>query len=636
MLPVIFFHAGATLFSGGFVGVDVFFVISGYLITGIILEDLAAGRFSVWSFYERRFRRIAPAIVATCAVTVPFALAWLVPRDLADYAGSLLATALSASNFYFWAQAGYFAPDAGLQPLIHTWSLAVEEQFYLIFPVLLAIFSRHRTRLILALAIASLGLSIFAGYRAPNTNFYLLPTRFWELAFGALLAMSRLELGKSVLAHATAGTGLILILLSILLLDGSFVYPGLWALPPVVGAVMVLAAGPDTFVARLLSWRPLVGIGLISYSLYLWHQPIFAFARIRLLGHVTPDIYAGLIVLAVAVSYLSWRWVEQPFRNRARFSRRQIFAGTAVACAILVVLGLAGTLTHGFPQRQSSKFADLDYRLRPNMGIARCSDAVPVPLACMTDPAPEIIVWGDSFARVLVAGIIASRPSVRLVQYTKSACGPFPDLSTMPAAYPGDWPHDCIAFNDAAKAYIERTPSLRFAVLSSTFRQYLSAPYFLSGGKVVRANPGIVRAHLQAAIDWLRSHGVTPVLFLPPPRLRGKDIGACLRYAAWLGMPSDRCALAREAVAADAHEVNDLLAGIDVRTIDVADAQCDRDLCRTQIGDVMLYLDGGHLTYEGSEYLGRSLHFYDRIEGTVQPARSGDAPGPPARLQQLR
>lgn len=626
VLPVLFFHAGFISFSGGFIGVDVFFVISGYLITSLIVEDIKSGSFSLLGFYERRFRRISPALLLVCIVTIPFAWVWMTPREFNDYGQSLFATNLSVSNFLFWKEANYFGAEAELKPLLHTWSLAVEEQFYLFFPLLLVAWRGRKSLIwtVMALVLASYALALLLAGRAPAANFYLLPTRFWELGVGALLALAgaNRQWLQGPGAQTLSLAGLALIVGSIFLLDGSRPFPGWWALPPVVGTALVLAfATSGTLAARLLAWWPLVAVGLISYSVYLWHQPLFAFARIRTFGEVTTSTYLLLIALTFVLSYLSWRFVERPFRNRRLVSARQLFATIGVVGGGLVVFGVVADQTGGLPLRHPNKaFASaIDERLRINFGLSSsCEGKLPLPDACMTSDKPEVIVWGDSFAMHLVAGIVQSKPDIALVQFTKSVCGPFIDVAPMvPPDYPASWSADCQAFIDGAKRYVESTPSIRYAVLSSPFGQYLGeASSVLYEGKVVRASPEFIRERMKATLDWFVSRGVTPVVFAPPPR-DGSEIGACLARSRWLGSGAERCVLSRAAVDRFGGQVGEFLDDLkrDYRVVDIGELLCDDIACKVEDGDVLIYRDNGHLSYEGSRFVGDKMRFYDAIKG---------------------
>jgi peptidoglycan/LPS O-acetylase OafA/YrhL len=352
VVPVILFHAGFEVFSGGFVGVDVFFVISGYLITTIIHEEIREGDFSLVRFYERRIRRILPALIVVSLACIPFAWLWMLPGEFDRFSQSLVAVNIFASNFLFLRENGYFAAASELKPLLHTWSLAVEEQFYVLFPLFLLLTSRLGLKvslgLLMVLAMFSLGLSEWGARSYPALNFYLLPTRAWELGAGAILAMGITERDGTAgwLGQVASAAGLGMIVSALFLFDRFLPTPSFWALVPVIGTALILVfARQDTLVGKLLGWKPVVGIGLISYSAYLWHQPLFAFARIRLWDGVSDWAYLALSGLALVVAYFSWRFVEQPFRNKSVFSRKTIFSSAAGCSVVLIAFGVSGMKT---------------------------------------------------------------------------------------------------------------------------------------------------------------------------------------------------------------------------------------------------------------------------------------------------
>jgi peptidoglycan/LPS O-acetylase OafA/YrhL len=358
VVPVILFHAGIDAFGGGFVGVDVFFVISGYLITSIILAEQEEGTFSLRSFYERRARRILPALFLVMAASS--LMAWLLffPNDFEAFSRSVIATTLFSSNFLFWSETGYFDTAAELKPLLHTWSLAVEEQYYILFPLFLILMwrvARSRTGLALALLGAlSLLLAEWGAQKHPEAAFFLLPFRFWELALGALAALylsgRKPSFGPGV-SQLGSGIGLALILWAVFWFDKDTPFPGFNALVPTVGTgLIILFAMPSTLVGRLLSNRQLVGVGLISYSAYLWHQPLLAFARYRSLTEPPIGILLGICALTFCLAYLSWRFVEIPLRRKDTYSRRGIFVASATGAAIAVVIGIAGVSSRGFEE----------------------------------------------------------------------------------------------------------------------------------------------------------------------------------------------------------------------------------------------------------------------------------------------
>jgi peptidoglycan/LPS O-acetylase OafA/YrhL len=352
---VILFHAGFSLFSGGFVGVDVFFVISGFLITSIIVGELEAGRFSVLRFYERRARRILPALFTVMAACVPFAYRLLSPDDLKDFAQSLAAICMFASNVLFWGESGYFDTQAELKPLLHTWSLAVEEQFYLIFPLLLMAAWRigraGLVALIVGIAAVSLLTSVHEVRHFPSAAFYLLPSRAWQLLVGAIASFGvarqgdkeRGALSRRLGCELIAWSGMAMIVTALFLFDERTSFPGLNAVWPTLGTALVLIGATDqTSVGRALAWRPLVGLGLISYSAYLWHQPLFALTKQALLSDLPAGLAIVLCLATLAMAVLSWRFIEQPFRDSHRIGRAAVFGLAAGGMLAFIAVGFVG------------------------------------------------------------------------------------------------------------------------------------------------------------------------------------------------------------------------------------------------------------------------------------------------------
>jgi peptidoglycan/LPS O-acetylase OafA/YrhL len=361
VLPVIFFHAGLEVFSGGFVGVDVFFVISGYLITTVLVSDLKQGDFSLVHFYERRARRILPALFLVIFACLPAAWLLLSPEDLASFSRSIVSVATFSSNFLFWSESGYFNTAAELKPLLHTWSLAVEEQYYILFPLLLLAGWKLGIRalciLLVLVGVLSLMLAQWGAFAKPSATFYLLPTRGWELLMGAgaALMLDTLKVrnwcgGKH--AEPLSVLGLALVLLSIFIYSEETPFPSLYTLVPTLGTLLIiLFAVEGTLVQKALGLKPLVFVGLLSYSAYLWHQPLLAFAKhAGLYTPTLPTIFA-LLVLVIGFSYLSWRFVEKPFRDKQAFNRKQIFRYALIGSFVLLFVGAIGHFFKGFPGR---------------------------------------------------------------------------------------------------------------------------------------------------------------------------------------------------------------------------------------------------------------------------------------------
>jgi peptidoglycan/LPS O-acetylase OafA/YrhL len=419
VLPVILFHAGFTAFSGGFIGVDIFFVISGYLITSIILKDLESGTFSFWEFYERRARRILPALFFVIICSIPFALMWLMPNELRAFSKSIVAVSFFVSNIFFWRQSGYFDTAAELKPLLHTWSLAVEEQFYIFFPIAIVTLWRFgRKNVVTAVALValiSLALSEYSWRHYPSFNFYWLPTRSWELAAGSLCAFVTVK-QKAIRDDLLSFAGLAAIAFAIFYFDKTTPFPSLYALIPVLGTCgIILFARQGTIVGSLLSLKACVGIGLISYSAYLWHQPLFAFARIRSLSEPPWQLMLLLAGCSLVLAYFSWRYIEMPARRRGSSSiltRQGVLACSAIAAAALALFGFVGNFYKGFPDRFSPlPLASSDQFSLPYIDKGYCfyslesisalevgEKGLSCDLGADVGQPPKILLFGDSLA----------------------------------------------------------------------------------------------------------------------------------------------------------------------------------------------------------------------------------------------
>ena len=373
VMPVLLFHARTPGFQGGFVGVDIFFVISGYLITAIILKDLEKGSFSIANFYERRSRRILPALYFVIFCTFPIVFLLMMPSQLQDYSQSLVAVSTFAANVYFYLKSGYFDQSGELSPLLHTWSLAVEEQFYFVFPIFLIITHRYLRKAtipaVLILTIASLWIAQSLLRSDPSQSFYLPFGRAWELMIGVLLNFLPARSNSKNLRWELASVfGILLIAGSIVFLDEHSPFPGLAAVPSTIGAALVIYCSSESNrTGKLLGSGPFVGIGLISYSVYLWHHPLFAIARLTTLGEPPLYVFLGLAVLSVGLGYLNWRFVERPFRDREKISTKRLVYFCSGAIVLTMAIGLTGHLTDGFAelkyQQAGLQFRDFDQRL---------------------------------------------------------------------------------------------------------------------------------------------------------------------------------------------------------------------------------------------------------------------------------
>ncbi|MDY0885676.1 acyltransferase family protein [Dongia soli] len=427
VLSVVLFHAGFGL-SGGFIGVDIFFVVSGYLITGLITRDIAQQRFSLADFYERRIRRIFPALFAVLAACVVAASSLFMPREFILFGRSAIATALFYSNIQFWHEAGYFDVAAQFKPLLHTWSLAVEEQFYIVFPLILLAVERWAPRrrlcIIGFLLMASFALSLYWVRYGPESAFFLMPARFWELALGGLIALQpRLAPQRPVSAICMAALGLLLILAAVCGISEDMPFPGALALLPCLGAALVILAGEiDNPLSRLLGARPLAFIGLISYSLYLWHWPIIVFFQYKQGDLLTWSQGAYVVAGSFMAAVLSWWLIERPFRRRSLLAARKPLFKTAIASmAAFSIAGIAIVTTKGWPERLPDNVEQI-YAAKldtSRYGKATCftdtkhrgpsNDDVRAGKLCMLGvelpESVDFLVWGDSHAGAMAPAI---------------------------------------------------------------------------------------------------------------------------------------------------------------------------------------------------------------------------------------
>lgn len=456
VVSVILFHAGFSLFGGGFVGVDVFFVISGYLITTIILSELKEGKFSVLNFYERRARRILPALFLVLFSCLPFAWLILYPNDLRDFADSLVAVVTFSSNIYFWRNSSYFDTASELKPLLHTWSLAVEEQYYAIAPIVLVIIWRLGWRwikVVLGIAVLSVLMAQWGSQNVPSLNFYMLPTRFWELLLGGVVAYysvdimgHKKEFAEKFLQLGSV-IGLCLICYSTVFFDKQMPFPSFYTLVPTGGAALViLCSSSITVVGKFLSQKIMVMVGLISYSAYLWHQPIFAFTRQYCVEEPSRVVFALLSLLSLGLAYCSWRFVELPFRQQ-RYGGRGVVALSLVGLLVFGIVGIA--LPHmkkSYPltveEQKVYSFVSYDFsgKARRNRCFLDSASQPPSNFAgeCtdVDSDAPKLLVWGDSHAAALSIGLRVLRSNV--IQYTSNNCPPIYGRDFVTAKYCGE------------------------------------------------------------------------------------------------------------------------------------------------------------------------------------------------------
>lgn len=622
LLPVLIYHANPTLLPGGFIGVDIFFVISGYLITGILMREIRSGDFSLLGFYERRARRILPALI--CMILVSTALAWVLlsNAELVDYLKSVSGAALFYSNVVFWQGSGYFDVGAEARPLLHTWSLAVEEQFYLFFPVLLFVcWGLFKTRIwviVLVLGAFSFALSVVLSPRFPDSSFYLLHTRFWELAIGALVAMGCS--GKELEGKPWLGWfGLGLVGFSIAFIAGDRAFPGYIALFPTVGTALILIGARGTSAsARFLSLRPFVAIGLISYSTYLWHQPLLVFGR-RFYINGMPE--SNAIVLAcssVLLGYMSWRWVERPFRDRTLISRKAILSGSCVAILALFALpqwALLNEIGNDRTTAASHSTKMLASFTQPNLGLGNCSDLNMLTSgACTYGKLPNMVILGDSYAMHLVQAFQAARPDIAFTQISKSACDPVFGVAENNRKLGIDMGLECIEHNDQALKYILEG-GFKNIVISATFRTLINGRKLTNrSGKVISNELGFGMIGFVELIETLKNAGRRVILVSPMP-LAPYSPADCMVRSSFMGRDFESCNFpAYEDKRSRIYEIlNDFSEAEDVPVVFLKDFVCVEGTCRVAIGGVPIYRDNAHLPPAGSVVLGEATDFVHQV-----------------------
>lgn len=483
VVPVILFHAGFELFSGGFVGVDVFFVISGYLITTILIEDIENKRFSIVNFYERRARRILPALFLVMLVCIPFAWMWMLPSQMKDFSQSLVAVSLFASNILFWRESGYFDAAAEEKPLLHTWSLAVEEQYYVLFPIFLILawrFGKNRVFwMIVVMAAISLLLSEWGWRNKATANFYLAPTRAWELFAGSIAAFIVQKQGIQK-NNLLATLGLAAIIFSIFFYDEATPFPSVYALVPVLGVVLlVLYAEKETIVAKLLSTKGFVGVGLISYSAYLWHQPLFAFARIRSLEHPQLLLMSVLSLISLLLAYFSWRFVEKPFRNKTIVTRHFIFSGSLVGIGAFIIVGIFGHVSNGFSSRIINE--ELPYHTFSDVD-GNCMGRVSS-FCNINDDREKIFVIGDSTIQPLAASLNALQSEYAIVPITAAGCILIEGYSLYDTKLPG-FQGSCLSAKVELAIDLIETHTPRLVIYGGMFSKALSGSWTRENGRL--------------------------------------------------------------------------------------------------------------------------------------------------------
>lgn len=602
VLSVFGYHLGVMKLKGGFVGVDVFFVISGYLISQILLERIESDRPSFIGFYASRIRRIIPALAVM--IVTSFALAYFItfPQEYLDFGRSALAAGLSYSNIFFYLTKNYFDHEANTMPLLHTWSLGVEEQFYLVFPWvflgLKRILPNRMTLGICVIALASFAYSVVEVALNQPAAFYLPISRAWEFLIGTLLVCMPWAIPHSRAAReVSASCGLLLIGLSVVLLGDDVPFPGIAALPACLGAAMIIAAGRsgNSLVSRMLSLRPITFIGLISYSLYLWHWPIIVFHHLYPI--VLPDSHRAvtrlaIVLVALAVATLSWKFIEQPTRHMiALRTSRNAFSFGAVSCAAVCSLAFVVFWQQGLPQRYSAEALKYAAYFKSDVGFFRsgtCFVEPPYSIAnfdrqtCLerVSGKPNYLLIGDSHAAQLWYGLSTVWPDINIQQLTAAGCAPLISQRAIAS-------RDChklmeFAFND----YLKRTPVDRLLF-------------------VARWEPGDL-PRIKEVLQWASLRNI-PVTLFGPAAEYDQSVPRLLAYAADV---NDARLPERHRV--DLSELDDslrqLAANNNVTYISIQQRMCSAEACTLQSPNGHPFMfDTNHFTQDGSVAFAQTL-----------------------------
>jgi peptidoglycan/LPS O-acetylase OafA/YrhL len=617
VLAVVGFHFEATAVTGGFVGVDIFFVISGYLITRITNSELQGGTFSFAQFYERRARRLLPALYAMVTLTAIPSFHYLLTSERLELFRSIAAVVTFSSNFFFWFQTGYFDDAAVEKPLLHTWSLAVEEQFYLVLPPLLWVLWRgaRGNNIALQLAIGiPLGIASFTlGVWLIRTDrsasaFFMSPPRAWEFLLGGLIAVKGFPVLRNALAQrVTRGIALVLMVIPILSLRQGPGFPGFNALLPCIGAAMFIWSGIDLRTVPRNRYSPLGLIkffGQISYSLYLWHWPLFSFARFSKTS-LALDLLEkiALFGLTVAISYLSWRFVEQPFRQKLLApTRRDAFRFAGLSTAVLLAGSVGGIVLSQTPSSADRIAQQLEFYKnhghRPLYRYGTCF----MPVGSIFDDAclalapgkTNVLLWGDSLAAHYFYGLSKTTNSraVNILQATQASCTP-----TLDAAAPM---LDVVAQ--------DREPCRIMAVqMNAFFRNRKPDLVIMSADWLEHAQPARfddMIADIKNTISRLNSLGISVVLVISTPQFRGGLPSMLIRaHRRGIEARSDDFVLP-EIFALDQQMKAVLPVHDKFSVISVVDAICPQRQCPLTVNDeVPLMWDQRHLTAEGSVYV---------------------------------
>lgn len=642
VLSVVLYHAGMPSTTGGFTGVDIFFVISGYLIGGHIFSEVRAGNFSFLRFYQRRAKRILPAFYAVLIFTIIASLFLLSPAENHFFALSAFSATLSASNILFLRYLeGYFRVRSFFHPLLMTWSLGVEEQFYAVIPLLIVILVRIRRSLLLPAILSVCCLSFLLAWHEvgidPTVAFYLLPSRAWELGVGVLLAViqqTRKPLSLSTpLNHIVSLMGMVLMLAPVFLLNANSLFPGPTALPSVLGTAMVIAVPASWINRRLLSLPPLVFVGRVSYSWYLWHWPLLSYLHIASNDKVPPFAVFLAIVLSLVAAILSYYLVEQPFRRTTRRPGPMLIRYAMVSFFLLALCGSVwiSSKIPQFPERfpglanvERDVGLNADYPCMFGQGKLILSP----PCYDISDQRPAVAVWGDSHSNVLASSlrVLANAQNDGFVQLSKPACLPTTGATSYGVPYEESG-RQCMEFNHMALHQLQTDKHIRIVILAGRWTNFFRPDggegWLLTDSTIKpekltfdAASP-LFRKSLAASIEGLQTAGKQVVVledvptfdFNPLSRYSSSQIPARRLLAKWMGSsdasdPGIGPAADRTLVESTNAQLKMTIDALqNVPLIDLYSALCLNGVdCTYRIGDHLLYRDSHHVTHYGGDY----------------------------------
>ncbi|TCU25266.1 acyltransferase family protein [Rhizobium laguerreae] len=611
---VILYHFGFGGTPGGFIGVDVFFVISGFLIASILRTDYLSGKVTLTGFIERRIRRIAPALLAVLAVCSFLAFIIFMTDDLKSFGKSLVSAAILRSNINFMREVGYFDTSVWTKPLLHTWSLSIEGQFYLIFPACFAVAARLFPRFIPAGVAAGVVLSFLYStqivtFVGENVAFYLLRSRAWELLLGAALALGILPaLRTSALQNLAGITGIAMIVGGSVLMTDALLFPGPWALVPTVGAALIIWSGnhdaPPHGTARALGCKPLVLVGLISYSLYLWHWPVLVFAKYFAIRELHAYETAALAVIVVFISYLSWRYIEVPFRRTGALmtSRRVYFSSMASCTAAIVIFGLAASQS-GMPWRLAPEVRNLlaaekGRQLPPANLHGLPEDGFRLGVE---DSAVSFVLWGDSHANALSPAVddIAKSRDTSGYLFTKPGCMPTVVMDHL-------W-DKCAAYASAVANFIARS-DIKTVLLVARWSAYPRWWQDATGAGDISLYEADFASSLRQTVQTLVDSGRKVIIVEEPPNAGSNAPNPTARrlHFGRENSNSFRIDSYTEGLIYTDEKLRSIVGDL-AQIVPSHHAFCDDDVCGSVGGGLPYYFDDDHVSSYGAEKIGRLL-----------------------------